>query len=729
MAAKGISVDELYASIGLDISELDSDFIDADKTVKQNLARLRSESNTIKLKMDVDIASLGNNASQTDVLRIKEQALTEQLHMQQQALILVQREYENTVKAKGANSYESQRLQDNYLREQKALIGLNNQLQIVKGQQSGLQVNKATGLSNAFDAFQGKNNGGGILDTFSGIGDKILGAQSAVIGFVGAFKGIGLVKDIIVSLASSIAELSMQAVQAGENAYQLSKRMKISASEAGQLGNMMAMGGVEVDTLYKTMARLDRQLLSTSNSGGTAKKALDDLGVSLTDAEGNILPVNQQLEQLAIAYQRAAAQGKEEQFIVETLGARGQQLVPILREMQEIKQATANIEPPNIDIEQAHRLTYETKELDKQFKNLKTTIGAAFGPLMETIIPAVSDGIKKLHQLLKDAGTIGRSDEEIAQIKKIKEEQRKADQEKKDAETEYTSLSNEGLSDDFKKMVKEQEKAEQERLKATQAINDETYKLTHNNLDNQILDLQRKVDAYREKGVTETEITALIEAQRAKIIDDYNKNTLGKLNEVYNTELDNRLANIEKEKQAWQQKGVDEVSATQWAETQKQDAVRNAAINAIKHDKARLDAYKQAVKEAQGYSIGSGIDANGNRVEFKFQNKNAVNDLFNSFLAEDRKQAGLKEGDRYTASDIQGFQQMLKTLKDNLIPGLEANPTYLKGSNIVNSPNITVNIDQPIVRDNGDITSLADQVADKIQPAIEQALGGQGNGY
>lgn len=47
MAAKGISVDELYASIGLDISELDSDFIDADKTVKQNLARLRNQKVTL----------------------------------------------------------------------------------------------------------------------------------------------------------------------------------------------------------------------------------------------------------------------------------------------------------------------------------------------------------------------------------------------------------------------------------------------------------------------------------------------------------------------------------------------------------------------------------------------------------------------------------------------------------------------------------------------------------
>ena len=42
---------------------------------------------------------------------------------------------------------------------------------------------------------------------------------------------------------------------------------------------------------------------------------------------------------------------------------------------------------------------------------------------------------------------------------------------------------------------------------------------------------------------------------------------------------------------------------------------------------------------------------------------------------------------------------------------------------------INVSINNPLVQDNASITELADQVADKIGPAIVEAIGGNDNGY
>ena len=61
----------------------------------------------------------------------------------------------------------------------------------------------------------------------------------------------------------------------------------------------------------------------------------------------------------------------------------------------------------------------------------------------------------------------------------------------------------------------------------------------------------------------------------------------------YNTELENRLAQIEKERQAWIDKCGDEVKATQLAEQQKADAQRNAAMLVLKQQAEEYEAYQQ----------------------------------------------------------------------------------------------------------------------------------------
>ena len=44
--------------------------------------------------------------------------------------------------------------------------------------------------------------------------------------------------------------------------------------------------------------------------------------VSLTDANGKLLPMNQQLDAMAKGYQNAVAQGRGQEFMLETLGCK-----------------------------------------------------------------------------------------------------------------------------------------------------------------------------------------------------------------------------------------------------------------------------------------------------------------------------------------------------------------------------------------------------------------------
>ena len=52
----GKTLEKLYFELGLDLSQLQADILAADKTVTENLGRLNREKNTIKLRVEADIA-------------------------------------------------------------------------------------------------------------------------------------------------------------------------------------------------------------------------------------------------------------------------------------------------------------------------------------------------------------------------------------------------------------------------------------------------------------------------------------------------------------------------------------------------------------------------------------------------------------------------------------------------------------------------------------------------
>ena len=79
MAKRGQQIDELYISLGLDIARLQLDFDTAGKTVSQAVARLGGKANQIKLKMDVDLAKLEGVGTELDKLKVKHQAINQQL--------------------------------------------------------------------------------------------------------------------------------------------------------------------------------------------------------------------------------------------------------------------------------------------------------------------------------------------------------------------------------------------------------------------------------------------------------------------------------------------------------------------------------------------------------------------------------------------------------------------------------------------------------------------------
>ena len=93
--AKGETISKLYFNLGLDMSQLTADFIAADKTINENMARLNREKNLIKIKAEVDMAGLDAAKDKAKILEIQEKALTQQIDLQRQRISLAEAAYKD----------------------------------------------------------------------------------------------------------------------------------------------------------------------------------------------------------------------------------------------------------------------------------------------------------------------------------------------------------------------------------------------------------------------------------------------------------------------------------------------------------------------------------------------------------------------------------------------------------------------------------------------------------
>lgn len=220
------------------------------------------------------------------------------------------------------------------------------------------------------------------LDTF---GDGVDGVTGKVANMIGRFTKIAGVA----AGGFGLTAIIRSAVEAGDKLHDLMERYQMSAAEAGNFSKIMKITGGDVDATAKTIMRLDKSLQGSSDESERAKRVMDIFGVSVTDASGKLLPINQQLENLAVGYRKAQAAGEAQEFIMNTLGTRGMALIPTLQKYTEAKKLASEIKGIGIDPDEMKKMSLELKEMELQFGQLQLVSGSALAPLAKELLPEI----------------------------------------------------------------------------------------------------------------------------------------------------------------------------------------------------------------------------------------------------------------------------------------------------------------------------------------------------
>lgn len=243
------------------------------------------------------------------------------------------------------------------------------------------------------------------INEFSTSVDSVTGRVGSLVSKFTAIAGI---------MAGGFGLTSMieGSVKAGEAVYQLSQRYQITTKEASEMNRILKITGSDADTAAKTIMRLDKALSGNSNEGKKAQETLKLFGVSLTDANGKMLPINQQLAELAKGYKAAADAGYGQEYVMNTLGVRGLALISVLQNYNEAAEVASKVKGIGLNPEEMHKASLQLKEMELQFGQLKLVSGAAITPLVMELLPQL------LPYLQESAVWINKNKNEIASTAK-----------------------------------------------------------------------------------------------------------------------------------------------------------------------------------------------------------------------------------------------------------------------------------------------------------------------
>ena len=696
----GETISELFLSLGLDISQLESDFIAADRNVNEAMARLRRQSTLIDLRARVELEGLNEATDGARRLAVQEQALNERLSVQRDRIRITEAALQSLQRSRNQDRAAIQRAEVALERERLALAELENELRNL----SDAQDDAADGTGNLTDAIM----------------DFIATRAPAIATLIGIAESASTVKEAINEILDDFNELQKQSYELNLDVGDTESFLRHMKLAGGDIGDFEGYIRGISDAFVKGEAD-DPEFL-----------ALSRYGAQLTDASGRLKNFQELTEEVYQAFKAAEAEGNEIEFLQLTGGEAGvRDAIQYFRRYEEAQEDAAKIFDANLDFDELHELDREMKLLSEQTNEFKQALTNLITPMARSAIEWLFEKFRDGTQLIVestdkvqrwgfmlesaaerldkafeleglDFGDAAKN-EQWAQIRsgieiegersiwetardkflndltadverdaKVKQAEYKfklgakaevepsevptmeeffkdleADmskakelEPKKDESDILSQYASKRISDyreeledlrlelehgdnEYEKskaelekwrerettnklyLSKEEEKAieelyaakseqiEQERADKLDEIREKIASADRSALENKLAAIENEKDEWISAGMEEAEAALSAEKQKQQAILDLEKEFEQSRAELGQSGLEQTLARIEREKEAWKKKGIEEARAAEHAEQAKAEAQRNAALTALKSQLKEMRAFSE----------------------------------------------------------------------------------------------------------------------------------------
>lgn len=391
------STSDLYLRLGLDYNELESGFVQAEHTLRDNMTRLSRENTIIDLQAQVEILGLDETNDAERIFELRVQSLNRKLANQRDKVRLAAAELQNMKERTGENSVQTQRAQLAFERERNSLAQLEQQLRRTQEAQEDL---------NDAENDAGSSSGGGFNFDVDSIADE-LGldqiprqaklAAAAIAGIATAIVGAVKVTDDLITKWSELQKQAYELNMSVNDTEDFLRHMRLAGGDIGDFeGFIRGLSDAYVKGEYD-----DPEFI-----------ALRKEGAIITDNTGRLKDFKDLTEEVYQAWKKADAAGEGIEFLQMVGGEAGvRDTIQYFRRYEEAKEDKPKIFDSGIDPEKMHEAERAFKLLDEQMGEFKNAAENLITPVTVELAKAFFDvfhwGTEKLVDVKKAFSDLG----------------------------------------------------------------------------------------------------------------------------------------------------------------------------------------------------------------------------------------------------------------------------------------------------------------------------------
>jgi lambda family phage tail tape measure protein len=240
---------------------------------------------------------------------------------------------------------------------------------------------------------QGENNIRRLGNSLQGLQGQ---AKNAALGFnslKGAVAGFGaaIAGSAIVAGLSAIVK---KATDAGGDLDDLQIKTGVAASALFAISNAAEVAGVDMDTLGKGLGKLNINLVKAAEGNEDLARKFKRLGVDVRDANGQVVPADKALKQIADRFADMPDGAQKAAAAVALFGKSGADLIPLLNEgAAGLERFKSKLTPGEFEqfTKRSDQFGESLTELGVRSKSFGLELTAALLPALQSILEVFSD--------------------------------------------------------------------------------------------------------------------------------------------------------------------------------------------------------------------------------------------------------------------------------------------------------------------------------------------------
>ena len=381
--------------------------LSGEKEYKQALSEIGNGMRVLDSEMRKVQSAYAKNADSVESLAAQNDVLERKILSQTEKIEYLKAALQQSAEKYGESDKRTMQWQTSLNNAEAELNNLNNKIDENKekieesGKETGNLGDVVSGLTEKFgiklpEGMQKSMNSMGSLNASS---VKIAGGFAALaIAIAKGEKALVSMTKESAAFADNIITLSMQTGQTTEQLQEFSYATELI--------------DVSVDTLQGSLTKLTNNMQDTINGTGNAKASFEALGISVTDADGNMRSANDVFYETIDALGDVKNETERDAMAMDIFGRSAQDLNPLIIQGSETLKAYA---------QEAHNVGYVLnneelsalgavddayQRLQKSQEGAKNQLSAEFAPYLTEFYEKITKLIKDGGQALKDSGIV-----------------------------------------------------------------------------------------------------------------------------------------------------------------------------------------------------------------------------------------------------------------------------------------------------------------------------------